>query len=416
MNQHANRRVVVTGVGLVTPLGTGLEKTWRALCSGASGVTRITRFDPADYPSQIAGEVKDFNPAAFIERKELKKMDLFIHYAVGAAQMAVEDAGLKVTAENADEVGVYIGSGIGGLGSIEHYHKVLQEKGPDRVTPFFIPMTIINLASGQVAIRLGARGPNSCAVTACATGNHCIGDAFRLIQRGDASAMIAGGAEAAITPLGVAGFGAARALSRRNDDPAGASRPFDRDRDGFVLGEGAGVLVLEELETATRRGARIYAEIIGYGMTADAYHITAPPEDGEGAVRCMEMSIHDAGIAKSDIGYINAHGTSTFADKIETQAIKRVFGDLAYQIPVSSTKSMTGHLLGAAGGIEAAFSVLALHHGILPPTINLQHPDPDCDLDYVPAHAREASVQVALSNSFGFGGVNACLLFKRLAS
>jgi 3-oxoacyl-[acyl-carrier-protein] synthase II len=416
MNQHANRRVVVTGLGLVTPLGTGIEKTWKALCAGESGVTRITRFDPTDYPSQIAGEVKDFNATEFIEKKELKKMDLFIHYAVGAAQMAVDDAGLKVTAENAEQVGVYIGSGIGGLGSIEHYHKVLQEKGPDRVTPFFIPMTVINLASGQVAIRLGARGPNSCAVTACATGNHCIGDAFRLIQRGDASVMIAGGAEAAVTPLGVAGFGAARALSRRNDDPAGASRPFDRDRDGFVLSEGAGVLVLEELETAKRRGARVYAEIIGYGMSADAYHITAPPEDGEGAVRCMEMSIHDAGIAKSDIGYINAHGTSTFADKIETLAIKRVFGELAYRIPVSSTKSMTGHLLGAAGGVEAAFSVLALHHGILPPTINLEHPDPDCDLDYVPAQAREASVQVALSNSFGFGGVNACLLFKRLVS
>ena len=416
MNQHANRRVVVTGLGLVTPLGTGIEKTWKALCAGESGVTRITRFDPTDYPSQIAGEVKDFNATEFIEKKELKKMDLFIHYAVGAAQMAVDDAGVKVTAENAEQVGVYIGSGIGGLGSIEHYHKVLQEKGPDRVTPFFIPMTVINLASGQVAIRLGARGPNSCAVTACATGNHCIGDAFRLIQRGDASVMIAGGAEAAVTPLGVAGFGAARALSRRNDDPAGASRPFDRDRDGFVLSEGAGVLVLEELETAKRRGARVYAEIIGYGMSADAYHITAPPEDGEGAVRCMEMSIHDAGIAKSDIGYINAHGTSTFADKIETLAIKRVFGELAYRIPVSSTKSMTGHLLGAAGGVEAAFSVLALHHGILPPTINLEHPDPDCDLDYVPAQAREASVQVALSNSFGFGGVNACLLFKRLVS
>ena len=416
MNQHANRRVVVTGVGLVTPLGTGIEKTWKALCAGESGVTRITRFDPTDYPSRIAGEVKDFNATEFIEKKELKKMDLFIHYAVGAAQMAVDDAGLKVTAENAEQVGVYIGSGIGGLGSIEHYHKVLQEKGPDRVTPFFIPMTVINLASGQVAIRLGARGPNSCAVTACATGNHCIGDAFRLIQRGDASVMIAGGAEAAVTPLGVAGFGAARALSRRNDDPAGASRPFDRDRDGFVLSEGAGVLVLEELETAKRRGARVYAEIIGYGMSADAYHITAPPEDGEGAVRCMEMSNHDAGIAKSDIGYINAHGTSTFADKIETLAIKRVFGELAYRIPVSSTKSMTGHLLGAAGGVEAAFSVLALHHGILPPTINLKHPDPDCDLDYVPAQAREASVQVALSNSFGFGGVNACLLFKRLVS
>jgi 3-oxoacyl-[acyl-carrier-protein] synthase II len=416
MGMLSARRVVVTGIGLVTPLGIGLEKTWKALCAGESGIARITRFDPTDYPTQIAGEVKDFDPAAFIEKKEIKKMDLFIHFAVGAAQLAAEDAGLKVTSENAERVGVYIGSGIGGLSSIETYHKVLQDKGPDRVSPFFIPMTIINLASGQVAIRLGARGPNSCAVTACATGNNCIGDAFRLIQRGDADVMVAGGAEAAVTPLGVAGFGAARALSRRNDEPTRASRPFDRDRDGFVLGEGAGVLVLEELEVATRRGARIYAEIVGYGMTADAYHITAPPDNGEGAVRCMELVIRDAGVAKEDIGYINAHGTSTFADKVETMAIKQVFGEHAYRIPVSSTKSMTGHLLGAAGGIEAAFSVLAIHRGLLPPTINLEHPDPECDLDYVPGRARETSVHVVLSNSFGFGGVNACLLFKKLAA
>jgi 3-oxoacyl-[acyl-carrier-protein] synthase II len=416
MSMLSARRVVVTGIGLVTPLGIGLEKTWKALCAGESGIARITRFDPTDYPTQIAGEVKDFDPAAFIEKKEIKKMDLFIHFAVGAAQLAAEDAGLKVTSENAERVGVYIGSGIGGLSSIETYHKVLQDKGPDRVSPFFIPMTIINLASGQVAIRLGARGPNSCAVTACATGNNCIGDAFRLIQRGDADVMVAGGAEAAVTPLGVAGFGAARALSRRNDEPTRASRPFDRDRDGFVLGEGAGVLVLEELEVATRRGARIYAEIVGYGMTADAYHITAPPDNGEGAVRCMELAIRDAGVAKEDIGYINAHGTSTFADKVETMAIKQVFGERAYRIPVSSTKSMTGHLLGAAGGIEAAFSVLAIHRGLLPPTINLEHPDPECDLDYVPGHARETPVHVVLSNSFGFGGVNACLLFKKLAA
>jgi 3-oxoacyl-[acyl-carrier-protein] synthase II len=416
MSMLSARRVVVTGIGLVTPLGIGLEKTWKALCAGESGIARITRFDPTDYPTQIAGEVKDFDPAAFIEKKEIKKMDLFIHFAVGAAQLAAEDAGLKVTSENAERVGVYIGSGIGGLSSIETYHKVLQDKGPDRVSPFFIPMTIINLASGQVAIRLGARGPNSCAVTACATGNNCIGDAFRLIQRGDADIMVAGGTEAAVTPLGVAGFGAARALSRRNDEPTRASRPFDRDRDGFVLGEGAGVLVLEELEVATRRGARIYAEIVGYGMTADAYHITAPPDNGEGAVRCMELVIRDAGVAKEDIGYINAHGTSTFADKVETMAIKQVFGERAYRIPVSSTKSMTGHLLGAAGGIEAAFSALAIHRGLLPPTINLEHPDPECDLDYVPGRARETSVHVVLSNSFGFGGVNACLLFKKLAA
>jgi 3-oxoacyl-[acyl-carrier-protein] synthase II len=414
MSERATRRVVVTGLGLITPLGTGIEKTWNALCAGTSGIRRIARFDPSDLPSQIAGEVTDFNPADFIEKKEIKKMDTFIHYAVGASQMAVDDAGLKVTAENAERVGVYIGAGIGGLPAIEHYHRVLLEKGADRVSPFFIPMVIINLASGQVAIRLGARGPNSCAVTACATGNHCIGDAFRIIQRGEADAMVAGGTEATITPLSVAGFASARALSRRNDDPARASRPFDRDRDGFVLGEGAGVLVLEELETARRRGARIYAEVVGYAMTADAYHITAPPEDGEGAVRCMELAIGDAGVPKEDIGYINAHATSTFADKVETQAIKRVFGDRAYRIPVSSTKSMTGHLLGAAGGVEGVFSVLAIHRGMLPPTINLEHPDPECDLDYVPGKARKASVTVSLSNSFGFGGVNACVLFKRL--
>ena len=414
MIERPTRRVVVTGMGLVTPLGTGLEKTWKALCAGKSGIARITRFDPTNYPCQIAGEVPDFDPAAFIEKKEIKKMDIFIHFAVGAAQMAVDDAGLKVTGENADRVGVYIGAGIGGLPAIEHYHKILLEKGADRVSPFFIPMVIINLASGQVAIRLGARGPNSCAVTACATGNHCIGDAFRLIQRGDADVMLAGGTEAAITPLGVAGFAAARALSRRNDDPAHASRPFDRDRDGFVLGEGAGVVVLEELETARRRGVRIYGEVVGYAMNSDAHHITAPPDDGEGAVRCMEMAIKDAGVSKDEIGYINAHATSTFADKVETQAIKGVFGDRAYRIPVSSTKSMTGHLLGAAGGVEAVFSLLAIHRGVIPPTINLEHPDPECDLDYVPERAREATVKVALSNSFGFGGVNACLLFKRM--
>ncbi len=413
MHDRPSRRVVVTGLGLVTPLGTGVEKTWKALCAGESGIGRITRFDPAGYDAQIAGEVKDFDPAQFIEKKEIKKMDTFIHYAVGASQLAVDDASLKVSPEEATRVGVYIGSGIGGLGSIEHYHDVLREKGPGRVSPFFIPMTIINLASGQVAIRVGAKGPNSCAVTACATGNHCIGDAYRLIQRNDADVMIAGGAEAAITPLGVAGFASAKALSFRNDEPTKASRPFDKDRDGFVLGEGAGVVVLEELEHARARGARIYAEVIGYAMNSDAYHITAPPEEGEGAVRCMEMALKDAGVAKTDIGYINAHGTSTMADAIETKAIKHVFGEQAYRIPVSSTKSMTGHLLGAAGGIESVFSILALHYGILPPTINLDHPDPACDLDYVPNKARPTKAQVALSNSFGFGGVNACLLFRR---
>ncbi len=413
MHERVRRRVVVSGLGLVTPLGTGVEKTWKALCAGESGVSRITRFDPTDYPCQIAGEVKDFDPAAFIEKKEIKKMDTFIHYAVGASQMAVDDAGLKVTDDNRDRIGVYIGAGIGGLPAIEHFHKILLEKGADRVSPFFIPMVIINLASGQVAIRLGARGPNSCAVTACATGNHCIGDALRLIQHGEADVMLAGGTEATITPLAVAGFAAARALSRRNDDPPRASRPFDRDRDGFVLGEGAGVLVLEELETARRRGARIYAEVVGYAMNSDAFHITAPSADGEGAVRCVELAIKDGGVSKDEIGYINAHATSTFADKVETQAIKAVFGERASRIPMSSTKSMTGHLLGAAGGVEAIVSVLAIHRGVIPPTINLEHPDPECDLDYVPGRAREAVVNVALSNSFGFGGVNACLLFKR---
>lgn len=413
MADRTTRRVVVTGLGLVTPLGTGVDKTWKAICAGESGIGRITKFDPAAYDAQIAGEVKDFDPARFIEKKEIKKMDTFIHYAVGAAQMAVDDAALKVQPDEATRVGVYIGSGIGGLGSIEHYHDILKEKGPGRVSPFFIPMTIINLASGQVAIRLGAKGPNSCAVTACATGNHCIGDAFRLVQRGDADIMVAGGAEAAITPLGVAGFAAAKALSFRNAEPTKASRPFDADRDGFVLGEGAGIVVLEELGHARRRGARVYAEVLGYGMNSDAYHITAPPEEGEGAVRCMELALKDAGIPKDQIGYINAHGTSTMADAIETRAIKRVFGEQAYRIPVSSTKSMTGHLLGAAGGIEAVFSILALHHGILPPTINLDRPDPACDLDYVPHKARPAAVRAALSNSFGFGGVNACLIFAR---
>ena len=414
VSNPAARRVVITGLGLVTPLGTGVEKTWKAICAGESGIARITRFDPTGYDAQIAGEVKDFDPARFIEKKEIKKMDTFIHYAVGAAQLAVDDAGLKVKPEEATKVGVYIGSGIGGLGSIEHYHDVLKEKGPGRVSPFFIPMTIINLASGQVAIRIGAKGPNSCAVTACATGNHCIGDAYRLIQRGDADVMVAGGAEAAVTPLGVAGFASAKALSFRNDEPTKASRPFDRDRDGFVLGEGAGVVVIEELMHALRRGVRIYGEIIGYGMNSDAYHITAPPEEGEGAVRCMELALKDAGIERNQIGYINAHGTSTMADAIETRAIKQVFGEQALRIPVSSTKSMTGHLLGAAGGIEAVFSILAVYHGILPPTINLDHPDPACDLDYVPNQARPAAIQMALSNSFGFGGVNACLIFKKL--
>ena len=416
MADQSRRRVVITGLGAVTPLGIGVPQTWKALTAGESGITTITRFDASAYPSQIAGEVKDFDPAAYIEKKEIKKMDTFIHYAVAASQEAVDDASLRVTEDNADRVGVYIGAGIGGLPAIEQYHHVLNDKGPGRVSPFFIPMVIINLASGQVAIRFGAKGPNSCAVTACATGNHCIGDALRIIQRGEADVMLAGGAESTICPLALAGFAAAKALSKRNDDPAHASRPFDRDRDGFVIGEGAGVVVLEELEHARRRGVRIYGELAGYAMTSDAFHITAPPDEGGGAVVCMEKAIRDAGIPKEDVGYINAHATSTFADKIETHVVKTVFGDRAYQLPISSTKSMTGHLLGAAGGIEAVFTTLALYHGLLPPTMNIENPDPECDLDYIPGQARSRPLKAAISNAFGFGGVNACLVMKHYAS
>ena len=413
MNEWEPRRVVVTGLGLVTPLGNDVPQTWENLCQGKSGIGRISQFDASDYSVKIAGEVKDFDPAAFIEKKEIKKMDRFIHFAVAASQEAVDDAKLVVAASQADRVGVYIGAGIGGLPAIEHYHKVLLERGPDRVSPFFIPMVIINLASGQVAIRFGAKGPNACSVTACATGNHCIGDAFRLIQRGEADAMIVGGAESTICPTGVAGFAAAKALSKRNNEPHKASRPFDKDRDGFVIGEGAGVLILEELEHARARGARIYSELIGYAMNSDAFHITAPPDDGAGAVTCMQRALQDGKVSKSSVGYINAHATSTFADRVETHVIKEVFGEHAYSIPVSSTKSMTGHLLGAAGGIEAVFSILALQYGMIPPTMNLEHPDPDCDLDYVPNQSRKHTVDVAISNAFGFGGVNACLVFRR---
>ncbi len=406
-------RVVITGLGALTPLGIGVEPTWAALCAGRSGVGPITRFDATGFPVRIAAELRGFDPANYIEAKDIKKMDTFIHYAVAAAAMAVEDAKLTVPVRQPERVGVYVGSGIGGLGAIEHWHDVLHAKGPQRISPFFIPMTIINLASGQIAIRVGAKGPNSCAVTACATGNHCIGDAYRIIQRGEADVMIAGGTEAAITPLGVAGFAASRALSTRNDQPAQACRPFERDRDGFVLGEGAGIVVLESLDHARRRGASIYAELVGYGATADAYHITAPSEDGEGAARCMRLALEEAHIAPSEVGYINAHATSTSADAVETMAVKRAFGDAARRIPISSTKSMTGHLLGAAGGIEAVFTVLAMTKGVLPPTINLEQPDPACDLDYIPNVARQSRVDVALSNSFGFGGTNACLLFRR---
>ncbi len=412
MSERSRRRVVITGLGAVTPVGVGVDNTWRALLAGTSGIGPITRFDASDYPCRIAGEVRDFDPARYIEKKEIKKMDTFIHYAVAASQEAVDDAGLTVTPDNAERVGVYIGAGIGGLPGIEQYHRVLQTQGPGRVSPFFIPMVIVNLASGQVAIRFGAKGPTSCAVTACATGNHCIGDACRIIQRGEADVMVAGGTEATICPLAIAGFSAAKALSRRNDDAKRASRPFDRDRDGFVIGEGAGVVVLEALDHAQRRGVRMYGELAGYAMTSDAFHITAPPEDGAGAVACLRQAIRDAGVLPETIGYMNAHATSTMADAIETRAIKTVFGDYARRLPVSSTKSMTGHLLGGAGGVEAVVTTLALYHGILPPTINVDHPAPDCDLDYIPGRARRASITAAMSNAFGFGGVNACLVFK----
>jgi len=410
------RRVVVTGVGMITPLGIGVEQSWKGLLAGRSGIGKITQFDAAGFPTQIAGEVVGFNPEDYIETKEIKKMDRFIHFAVAAAQMAMTDSGLKITDQTAERTGVIIGSGIGGLRSIEHYHSVFLEKGPRKITPFFIPMLIVNLAAGQISIRFGAKGPNSAVVTACATGSHAIGDAFKIIQRGDADAMIAGGTEAVITPLGIGGFNAMKALSTRNDEPEQASRPFDSDRDGFIMGEGSGVIILESLETAMNRGARIYAEVAGYGMTADAYHITSPPPDGEGAARCMKIALKDAGIAPSEVDYINPHGTSTRAgDELETKAIKAVFGEYAYKIPVGSTKSMTGHLLGAAGGVEAIISILSICDGIVPPTINLDKPDPECDLDYVPHHARKATVNHALSNSFGFGGTNACLLFRKFA-
>jgi 3-oxoacyl-[acyl-carrier-protein] synthase II len=409
-----NRRVVVTGLGLITPLGCGVQKTWEGICKGASGIDRITAFDASTYPVQIAGEVKDFNPEDFIERKEVKKMDIFIQYALGAGTMAVEDAGLQVNEDNADRVGVIVGAGIGGLNSIERYHSVLLESGHRRVSPFFIPMLIANLAAGHISIRFGARGPNSCVTTACAAGTHSIGEAFRLIQRGDADAMIAGGSESVITPLTIAGFANMKALSSRNDTPQKASRPFDVERDGFVIAEGAGLLVLEELESARGRGARIYAEVVGYGMSADAYHMTAPDPEGRGVINCMRMALRDAGVAPADVDYINAHGTSTpYNDKHETTAIKQVFGEHARKLAVSSTKSMTGHLLGASGGIEAAFCALALTHGTIPPTINYEYPDPECDLDYVPNHARHVDVRTVLSNSFGFGGTNASIVLKK---
>jgi len=409
-----SRRVVVTGIGLVTSLGIGTTATWEGLLAGKSGAGPITKFDTEGFATRFAAEVKGFDATEFVEKKDVKKMDVFIQYAVAAAQFAVADSGLVVTPEIAPEVGVCIGSGIGGFATIEREHSALLAGGPRKISPFFIPSSIINLASGQVSIRFGAKGPNLATCTACSASAHAVGDSFEIIKRGDADAMIAGGSEAAITPMSVGGFASLRALSTRNDDPVRASRPFDKDRDGFLIGEGAGVLMLEELEHAVRRGARIYAEVVGYGMSGDAYHITAPSEDGDGAVRCMERALRKAGLAPTDIDYINAHGTSTpFNDRLETLAIKRVFGAHAARVAVSSTKSMTGHTLGAAGGVEAGISALAVYHQVAPPTINLEVPDEGCDLDYVPHVKRPMAMRHVLSNSFGFGGTNAALVLRR---
>ena len=404
----------MTGVGLLTPLGIGADVSWEGIRAGKSGIARITQFDPTAFSCQIAGEVKGFNPADYIEKKEIKKMGRFIQFAIAAADFALKHSGLKVTAENEERVGVYIGSGIGGFEVIEREHQTLLEHGPRRISPFFIPATIINLASGQVSIRSGAKGPNSATATACTTSAHSIGDSYRMIERGDADAMICGGTEAAVTPMGIGGFAAMRALSTRNAEPERASRPWDKDRDGFVVGEGAGILILEELEFARQRGARVLAEVVGYGMSGDAFHVTAPPDTGDGAFRVMRNALRDAGIQPEQVQYINAHGTSTeVGDRAETAAIKRAFGDHAYKLAVSSTKSMTGHLLGGAGGIEAGITVLAILGQIAPPTINYETPDPQCDLDYVPNQARPMKIEYALSNSFGFGGTNGCLIFKR---
>src|SRR5262245_8515304 len=408
-----NRRVVVTGLGLVTPVGISVDTTWTALLEGRSGADYIKKFDAEKFACRFACEVTDFDPLNYVEKKEARKMGAFIQYAIAASQEAVDSSGLKITDDIAESVGTYISSGIGDFWAIEREHEKLLRDGPNRVSPFFIPSAIVNLASGQVSIRHNAKGPNSATATACSAGAHAIGDSFKIIQRGDAEAMICGGAESAITPMSVAGFGALRALSTRNDDPKHASRPFDLERDGFVIGEGAGILILEELEFAHRRGAQIFAEIVGYGMTGDAFHITMPDDSGSGAVRVMHKTINDAGIRPDEVDYINAHGTSTpYNDKFETMAIKKTFGEHARKLAISSTKSMTGHLLGAAGGVEAVFSVLAINRGVRPPTINHFTSDPECDLDYVPNKAREARVTYALSNSFGFGGTNAALLFK----
>ena len=416
MNTAEQRRVVVTGMGLVTPLGTGVEKNWEALIAGRSGIRRVSRFSNLEaYPSQIAGEVPDFSPADFIEPKEIKKMDLFIQYAVAAAAMAMTDSGLKIDADLAEQVGVIIGVGLCGIDTIETTKEAILQGGPRKISPFFIPKVISNLAPGQIAIRHGAKGINLTPTSACASGTHAIGEAYHLIRRGLQDAVITGGAESAITPLAVGGFAAMKALSTRNDEPERASRPFDRDRDGFVIAEGSGVLILEERERALQRGAKIYAEVVGYAANGDAHHMTAPAPEGEGAARCMRLALKDAGLAPTDVDYINAHGTSTeYNDANETMAIKRVFGEQAAKLAVSSTKSMTGHLLGAAGAVEGVFSALTLHHGLIPPTINYDNPDPQCDLDYVPNEARKADLKVVLSNSFGFGGTNACVIMRRV--
>jgi 3-oxoacyl-[acyl-carrier-protein] synthase II len=406
--------VVVTGVGLLTPLGVGTEATWEAIRAGKSGIGPITQFDASAFSCRIAGEVKGFDPSSYIEKKEIKKMGRFIQFAVAAADFALAGSGLVVTPEIAEKVGVYIGSGIGGFEIIEREHRNLLEHGPRRISPFFITATIINLASGYVSIRSGAKGPNSATATACTTSAHSIGDSYRMIQRGEADAMICGGTEAAVTPMGIGGFAAMRALSTRNEEPERASRPWDKDRDGFVVGEGAAILVLEELEMARARGAKILAEVAGYGMSGDSFHVTAPPDDGDGAYRVMRNAMRDAGIEPNQVDYINAHGTSTdVGDRAETMAIKRAFGEHAYKVAVSSTKSMTGHLLGGAGGLEAGITVMAIQDQIAPPTINHENPDVGCDLDYVPLHARPMKIDYALSNSFGFGGTNGCLIFKR---
>lgn len=407
------RRVVVTGLGMVTPLGTGVQKNWEALCTGKSGIKRIEKFDPSPFTTQIAGEIVDFKAEDFLDKQSIRRFDIFIHWAVASARMAMEESGLRIHEGNRHRVGCITGSGLGGLTMLEHYHKVLMEQGPRRISPFFIPGMIANMAPGQIAIEFGAKGPNLSIETACAASCHAVGESYRLIRDGIADAMITGGAEAVVTPLALGGFCAMRALSSRNDEPEKASRPFDLDRDGFVMAEGAGLLILEEMNQALERGASIYAEVVGYGMSADAYHVTAPEPDGGGAILCMKNALEDAGLKPGEVDYINAHGTSTkLNDESEIKAVKVVFGDHAYKLAISSTKSMTGHLLGGAGGVEAVYTVLTIHKGVIPPTINYEKPDPECDLDFVPNEARRATVKAAMSNSFGFGGTNASLIFK----